>query len=99
MNTMMQGLLSASLSGSLMVLVFLALRYLLNGLLLHMAFNPSSVPDTLFPDSRNCRLYGRADQTGGRRAADGGDGDTGQCSCYGNGRRKRYRGSFRDCRD
>lgn len=31
MNTMMQGLLSASLSGSLMVLVFLALRYLLNG--------------------------------------------------------------------
>ena len=31
MNMMMQGLLSASLSGSLMVLVFLALRYLLNG--------------------------------------------------------------------
>ena len=95
MNTMMQGLLSASLSGSLMVLVFLALRYLLNGsyqqdgLLLHMAFNPSSVPDTLFPDSRNCRLYGRPDQTGGRTAAGGGDRDTGQCSCYGNGRRKR----------
>lgn len=31
MNMMMQGLLSASLSGTLMVLVFLALRYLLNG--------------------------------------------------------------------
>lgn len=68
MNTMMQGLLSASLSGSLMVLVFLALRYLLNG---HIS----------------------------RTAAGGADGDTGQSSCYGNGRRKRCGGSFRDCRD
>lgn len=85
MNMMMQGLLSASLSGSFDgVGIFSAQisaerAYQQDGLLLHMAFNPSPVSDTLFPDSRNCRLYGRAAQTGGRTATGGGDGDTGQC--------------------
>lgn len=62
MNTMMQGLLSGipfrllDGVGIFSAQVSAERSYQQDGLLLHMAFNPSSVPDTLFPDSQELQV-------------------------------------------